>query len=124
MSSTSVSGSASMTSPFREMMEIEYETSHYPIFSMEIQSSMHGDILVLRPVGRLDRAGAPDLEELVRTGMEEGVSCLALDFSQTAAISSDGLRSVLGTGIQLRARLGELALAALQPDARGLLVFS
>ena len=91
---------------------------------MEIQSGMHENILVLRPLGRLDRAGAPALEEMVRTGMEDGVSCIAIDFSLTDSVSSDGLRSVLGAGAKLRARHGQIALTALRREVRPLFAFS
>ncbi|MGV3653866.1 MAG: STAS domain-containing protein [Noviherbaspirillum sp.] len=91
---------------------------------MEIQSEMHENILILRPFGRLDRAGARHLDEMARAGMEDGSSRMAIDFSQTEAISSDGLRSVLGAGTGLRARQGEIALAGLKPELRALFSLS
>ncbi|MDB5839532.1 MAG: hypothetical protein JWQ23_1484 [Herminiimonas sp.] len=87
---------------------------------MNIQSEMFDEILVLRPYGRLDRARAPELEELVRTALAEGVLRIVFDFSLIDYMSSDGLRVVLNTGNRLRALKGRIAVAGLGTDVRAL----
>jgi anti-anti-sigma factor len=87
---------------------------------MNIQADMLDETLVLRPTGRLDRASAPELEEMVRTALEEDVRRIVFDFSLVEHMSSDGLRVVLNTGNRLRALGGRIAVAGLGSDVRAL----
>lgn len=87
---------------------------------MNIQSDTLDDILVLRPLGRLDRTSAPELEELVHGALENEVRHIVFDFSQVETMSSDGLRVVLNTGNRLRAAHGRFAVAGLGSDVRAL----
>ena len=83
---------------------------------MEILSETLGDILILRPQGRLDHAAAPQMRELVETAITNGVFQVLLDFSMTHAVSSHGLRAVLESGAALRQHGGQIVLAGL-PEA-------
>jgi len=80
---------------------------------MEIHSETLGDILILRPQGRLDHAVSPQMRELVETAITNGVFQVLLDFSMTHAVSSHGLRAILESGAALRQHGGQIVLAGL-----------
>jgi anti-anti-sigma factor len=87
---------------------------------MNIQTNMLDDILVLRPLGRLDRSSAPELEEQVHGALADDIRRIVFDFSRVDHMSSDGLRVVLNTGNRLRALHGRFAVAGLGSDVRAL----
>ena len=61
---------------------------------MEIMENRNGDTLLLSLSGRMDSTTAPQLENIINTGLA-GVSNLVLDFAKLDYISSAGLRVLL-----------------------------
>lgn len=85
---------------------------------MTLNEETRHDVLILRPVGRLDSASSPELERLVAERLATGVRKLVFDFADLDYISSAGLRVVLVAGKGLRAAQGKLALASLRDSVR------
>ncbi len=85
---------------------------------MNIDQERRGDILIVRPGGRLDSSSSPELERLLTEQLEAGCARLVLDFSRLEYISSAGLRVVLLAGKKLRASQGRMVLAGLQDMVR------
>lgn len=61
---------------------------------MQIQQIKNGTALTVAPDGRLDTITAPELEKVIKAGLE-GVTELTLDFKKLEYISSAGLRVLL-----------------------------
>lgn len=80
---------------------------------MSVQVSQHENILVLRPVGRLDSGSSPELEKIVLQKLEEGFTRIVFDFSSLDYISSAGLRVILLAGKKLRPVSGKMALVGM-----------
>jgi anti-anti-sigma factor len=85
---------------------------------MQIQADHHEGILVLRPIGRLDSASSPELEQVVVGHLDKGVKRLIFDFSELDYISSAGLRVILMAGKKLRGTGGKLGLAGMKNMVR------
>ena len=75
---------------------------------LNIEKTRQDDALTLTLTGRLDTATAPELEEVLRNGLE-GVRSLLLDFTGLDYISSAGLRVLLGAQ-KVMNRQGEMKL--------------
>lgn len=81
---------------------------------MSIEHHMQGDILVLRPIGRLDSSSAPDLERLLKEQLGGGVKRVLFDFADLDYISSAGLRVVLLAGKGVRSAQGKMVLSGMR----------
>ena len=81
---------------------------------MEIGERRDGNILVLRPVGRIDNDTSPDFQSRLLSGLTAGATVL-VDFSAVEYISSAGLRALMMGSKQSKAANGKLAVAALGP---------
>ena len=66
---------------------------------LNIEKKSHGKNLDIALEGRLDTTTAPELETIVRTGLD-GAELLTFDFAKLEYISSAGLR-VLLTALQI-----------------------
>lgn len=85
---------------------------------MNLEQERRDDILILRPLGRLDSSTSPELERLLTEQLDTGSQRLVLDFSGLNYISSAGLRVVLLAGKKLRASKGRMVLVSLQDMVR------
>lgn len=85
---------------------------------MNLDQEQRGDILIVRPGGRLDSSSSPELERLLTEQLDTGCKRLVLDFSRLEYISSAGLRVVLLAGKKLRASQGRMVLVGLQEMVR------
>ena len=85
---------------------------------MMVEHETRGDVLIARPVGRLDSASSSDLERMLTEQLEAGVRRLIFDLSDMDYVSAAGMRVILSTGRQLRAQEGRLALAGLREMVR------
>lgn len=85
---------------------------------MTLEQSQQGDILILRPVGRLDSTSAPELERVVVEHLDKGARRLVFDLSDMDYISSAGLRVILLAGKRLRTAQGKLVLVGLRELVR------
>ena len=91
---------------------------------MKIETRQAGSAVIVAPSGRLDGAGAPEMEaELLAAARQRGAR-VVLDCRGIAYISSAGLRAVVIGAKACRQEGGELAVAALQPDCRAVMVAS
>ncbi|MBP3810976.1 MAG: STAS domain-containing protein [Clostridiales bacterium] len=61
---------------------------------LNIEKKSHGNNLDIALEGRLDTTTAPELETIVRTGLD-GAELLTFDFAKLEYISSAGLRILL-----------------------------
>lgn len=85
---------------------------------MTIDQETRGDVLILRPVGRLDSTSAPELERLVLEQLDAGVRRMVFDLPDMDYVSSAGLRVILLAGKKLRASQGKLALTGMRDMVR------
>ena len=65
------------------------------------------------PHQKLDTATAPTAGQALSTLMDQGVRRIVVDFSDVPYITSSGLRVILATAKQLRAKGGELCVCSL-----------
>lgn len=79
---------------------------------MQIEVNMNGSALVAAVAGRVDTISAPELEKGLAGILDQAEKRLILDFSGVEYISSAGLRVILGTAKTLKAKGGEVRLAA------------
>ncbi|MBW7899910.1 MAG: STAS domain-containing protein [Rhodocyclaceae bacterium] len=85
---------------------------------MTLEQETRGDVLILRPVGRLDSTSAPELERLVLEQLAAGVQRMVFDLADMDYVSSAGLRVILLAGKKLRASQGKLALTGMRDMVR------
>jgi anti-anti-sigma factor len=78
-------------------------------------SSLHPEILVVSPVGRLDAQAAPALEQKLTTLESQGHMQIVLNFHHALYVSSSTLRIMLIHARRLRQAGGDLKLCCL-PD--------
>ena len=80
---------------------------------MEIEQRIEGSVTIVSPHQKLDTSTAPMAGETFSNLMNQGAQRIVVDFSDVPYISSAGLRVLLATAKQLRARGGELRVCAL-----------
>ena len=85
---------------------------------MEIATRKEGNAVVVLVKGRIDAVTAPEFEKGLSAVMDGGDLTLVLNFNGLEYISSAGLRSILSTAKQLKAKNGKLLFAALQGPVR------
>ena len=81
---------------------------------MILKQQTQDDILILRPMGRLDSNSSPELERAVLDHLEKGCRRMVFDLSDMEYVSSAGLRVILLAGKKLRASQGKLVLVGLR----------
>lgn len=85
---------------------------------MEIQAQKEKDTVVVTVTGRIDAVTAPEFEKHLADLMAAGEKRFLLNFSGLEYISSAGLRSILVTAKQLKAKEGKLLFAQLQSSVK------
>jgi len=85
---------------------------------MEIQTTTHGDLLVVTPQGRLDSNTSPVLETLLLDRIATGSTWLSIDFSGVTYVSSAGLRVLLVAAKKTSAAKGSFSMHSLSPQIR------
>lgn len=85
---------------------------------MNLEQERRGDIVILRPVGRLDSASSPELEQAILERLEGGCNRIVFDLVGMDYVSSAGLRVILLAGKKLRASHGKLAIAGMRDMVR------
>ena len=87
---------------------------------MACPTHRYADVVVATADGRIDFAGAQELEAAIASALvaDSGVRGLVIDFSKVDYISSVGLRVLMMASRQMRARGARIATAALQPVVR------
>jgi anti-anti-sigma factor len=81
---------------------------------MEISTEKGKNCVVVSVRGKVDAVTAPAFERGLADLIEKGETTLLLDLSALEYISSAGLRSILATAKQLKAKNGELLFSGLQ----------
>ncbi len=85
---------------------------------MPIQSEVHKNILIVRPVETLTKACAGEFEEFLQNEIDEGFRYVIFDFSQVSQVSSDGLLVVLKLINEIRKIGGEVLVTGLKSKVR------
>jgi len=80
---------------------------------VEIGERHDGDILILRPVGRIDNETSPDFQTRLLGSLTNAGAVVLVDFSAVDYISSAGLRALMMGSKQSKVAKGRLAVAAL-----------
>ena len=91
---------------------------------LNLQDAKVGEVAIVSVAGRLDGAGAPEIEAHCNTLIKGGVTRLLLDVAGVDYISSAGLRSVLVMAKSIKAVNGSLVLCNLSPMVREVLAIS
>ena len=91
---------------------------------MKLSTEKQGEATILNVGGRLDAAGAPELEAQGKMILLEGSKRLLLDLAGVEYISSAGLRSLLVLAKTAKAAGGALALCGLAPAVRETMTIS
>jgi anti-anti-sigma factor len=79
---------------------------------------MADDVCILQPAGRLDSGSGPQFEDRIAKAMAGDTDKLLLDLAGLEYISSAGLRIVLHTAKQMKAKGGRLVLCSLSDQIR------
>ena len=85
---------------------------------MKLSDDPRGDVLVVRPEGRIDTNTSEELESWLMSRLAGGPRRLVVDMSAVDYISSAGLRVFLMTVKKLRGTGGQLVLGGLNPSVR------
>ncbi len=85
---------------------------------MEIVSETHGQVLLMRPEGRLDTETAGELELSLHDAFESGRRHFVLDMAKISYVSSAGLRVLLALAKKLDGNVGSLRLSALNASVK------
>lgn len=88
---------------------------------MMIEIRREGEAIIVAPAGRLDAAGAPDLETELRDAAMRARGRAVLDCRRITYIASAGLRAILIGAKACMQEGGELAVASLLPECRAIM---
>lgn len=86
---------------------------------MAIHTETRGQVLVIRTGGDINKMSADELHELLDSAIAEGATHLVFDFSALSHISSDGLRVILKAIEKVQSRKGQVVLAEMGEQVRG-----
>jgi anti-anti-sigma factor len=81
---------------------------------MEIATRKEGGAMVVSVTGRIDAVTAPEFEKRLSALIAGGDIVLLLNLNDLEYISSAGLRSILSTAKQLKAKEGKLLFSGLK----------
>jgi anti-anti-sigma factor len=85
---------------------------------MMLETTTQGDVLILKPVGRLDSTSAPELERVVTEQLDNDMKRLVFDLADMDYVSSAGLRVILLAGKKLRSTQGKMVLVGMRDLVR------
>ena len=91
---------------------------------MELSIDKQNQTAIVAASGRLDAAGAPQLETRCKALILEGANRLLLDLAKVEYVSSAGLRSLLVLAKAVKSAGGALALCSLVPAVRDVMTIS
>ena len=91
---------------------------------MELSVEKQNQTAIVAASGRLDAAGAPELETRCKALILEGSNRLLLDLAKVEYVSSAGLRSLLVLAKAVKSAGGALALCSLVPAVRDVMTIS
>ncbi len=82
---------------------------------MTISRQQNGTDLILSIAGRLDTTTAPELEDIIRNGLD-GITSLTIDLKDLDYISSAGLRILLQASKSMNSKDGSLQISDPSPS--------
>ena len=85
---------------------------------MNITDERRGDVLVVRPEGRIDTNTSDELDRALVGRIDGGARRLVIDMGGTDYISSAGLRVLLLAAKKLKGVSGQLVLGGMNPSVR------
>lgn len=85
---------------------------------MEIEETGSDELLVLKPVGRLDSSTTPAVQDRVMAVLARRPRHLVIDFAALDYVNSSGLRVMLLAAKKLKQDGGRFTLCAMQPKVR------
>ncbi len=91
---------------------------------MPVDAKIHNQIAIIRPLGNVDKSSAEEMNDLIKSAFNSGISSIIFDLSTSENISSDGLRVILKAITCLRAAQGFAAIVGLGETARSTLKMS
>jgi stage II sporulation protein AA (anti-sigma F factor antagonist) len=91
---------------------------------MTFTEERHGEVLILRPSGRIDTENSKVLLEKITQVIDEGVHNLLLDLSAVPYINSLGLRTLITAAKRLANSGGKLVMAEVDVQVRKILEIS
>ena len=91
---------------------------------MEINETQQGNVIILKPEGRLDSAAVPFLSQKLQQLINDKKIEIAIDFSAVEQLNSDGLRILLMADKRIKAVHGSLMLCALSDELISVLKIS
>jgi anti-anti-sigma factor len=81
---------------------------------MTIEVNRSGEVVIVKPVGRLDAASAPEFDQECQAHVKAGCKTMIADLSELTYVSSLGLRSFVSAGKELQARGGGLMVSGMK----------
>lgn len=91
---------------------------------MELAIEKQDGTAIVAAGGRLDAAGAPELEARCKALIQEGSKRLLLDMAKVEYVSSAGLRSLLVLAKAVKLSGGAMVLCGLVPAVRDVMTIS
>lgn len=91
---------------------------------MELSLEKQNETTIVAAGGRLDAAGAPELEASCKTLIQGGAKRLLLDLAKVEYISSAGLRTLLVLAKAVKSAGGAMILCNLTPAVRDVMTIS
>jgi anti-anti-sigma factor len=85
---------------------------------MKLSDDRQGDVLIVRPEGRIDTNTSEELEKWLASRLDGGPKRLVMDLGALDYISSAGLRVFLMTLKKVKGSGGQLVLAGLNTSVR------
>lgn len=92
--------------------------------AVNIKEERKGDVLILRPKGRLDAITAPSMELQVFNMIIKGHTKILLDLKSVDYLSSAGMRMLLSINKKLRGVSGKMILCSITPNVMDVLKMS
>jgi anti-anti-sigma factor len=90
---------------------------------MIVSEERSGNVVILRPVGRIDNDSSPAFQDKVLACVRAGTAAL-VDFSGVEFISSAGLAVLMTAAKQAKAMNARIAVAALRPVVQEIFTIS
>ena len=91
---------------------------------MDIEESLRGNAVILKPSGRLDSSSTSIMQDRVQATMAKRPKHLVIDFTAVDYVNSTGLRVMLMAAKKMKLDGGRLTLCGMRPNVREVFVIS
>ncbi len=82
---------------------------------MDIQTDQHADVLIVKPLGRIDNVNADEFQRSLSAVIGDRQSAVIADLEGVSYMGSAGLRAILIVAKTLRERGAKFALCSMTP---------